>query len=97
MRTPNIVDLLIMALAVTRLTLLVTTDAITAPVRERIWRRYPPERSRYGYLITCNWCTSIYTATAIVSMYRITEGPTLFVSAILALSTVAGLIANRAG
>lgn len=92
----NAIDLIILALATTRITMLITTDTITQPLRERIWRRYPPESSRYGYLISCNWCSSIYAATAVVSMYRIFEKPTLFVCAILALSTVAGFLANRA-
>ena len=89
-------DLVILALATARLTRLVTTDTIFAPLRERIWKRFPPESSRYGYLITCNWCTSIYAATLVVSMYRIIEKPTIFVSMILALSMIAGFVANRA-
>jgi len=92
----SVIDLIILALATTRITLLITTDTITERLRERIWRRYPPETSRYGYLITCNWCSSFYAATLVASMYRITEKPTMFVSMIFALSFVAGFVANRA-
>ena len=92
----NVIDLIILALAATRITLLITTDTITQPLRERIWEKRPPETSRYGYLITCNWCSSFYAATLVASMYRITEKPTMFVSMILALSFVAGFVANRA-
>lgn len=89
-------DAVVLALATTRITLLMTTDTIFDGLRERIWRRFPPERSRYGYLITCNWCSSMYAATLVVSMYTIEEKLTLFVCAILALSCVAGFVANRA-
>lgn len=92
----DLYDLVILALATARLTRLVTTDTIFSRLRERIWAKYPPESSRYGYLITCNWCTSIYAATLVVSMYRIFEKPALFVSMILALSMIAGFVANRA-
>lgn len=89
-------DAVVLALATTRITLLMTTDTIFDGLRERIWRRFPPERSRYGYLITCNWCSSMYAATLVVSMYTIEEKLTLFVCAILALSCIAGFAANRA-
>lgn len=92
----NLIDLIILALATTRLTLLITTDTLTEPVRQKIWERFPPEKSRYGYLITCNWCSSFYAATLVAGMYRITEKPTVFVSTILALSFIAGFVANRA-
>lgn len=89
--------LLILALATARLTRLVTTDAILSPLRERIWERLPPGTSRLGYLLTCDWCSSIYAATLVVSMYKMIETPTLFVCAILALSMVTGIIADRTG
>jgi hypothetical protein len=91
-----LVNLLILALACTRLTLLITTDEITSSIRDRIWNRFNPGKSRFGYLFTCNWCTSIYTASLLVIMYRILEAQTIFVSTILALSLVASVIANRA-
>jgi hypothetical protein len=92
----QLVDLVILAFACTRLTLLITTDEITSPLRERIWRRFEPGKSRFGYLFTCNWCTSVYTASLLVIMYRIFETQTIFVSTIFALSLVASIIANRA-
>lgn len=91
----NFLDLVILALATVRITRLITTDTILASAREKFWKRFPPESSMYGYLITCNWCSSVYAATLVMSMYRITEGPALFVSSILALSCVAGLVADR--
>lgn len=90
------VDLIILTLACARLTLLITTDEITSSLRERIWRRFDPGKSRFGYLFTCNWCTSVYTASLLAIMYRIFETQTIFVSTIFALSMAASVIANRA-
>jgi len=92
----NVIDFLILALATVRITRFITTDTIFSPLRERFWARFPPEKSMYGYLITCNWCSSVYAATLVMSMYRITQGPALFVCSIFALSCVAGFVVDRA-
>ena len=89
-------DLVILALAVFRLTRLVTADTILERPREFIWKKSPPEKNGIGYLITCNWCTSIWTSSLVFSMYKITTEPTMFVCSILALSGVAGIITSRA-
>lgn len=87
-------EYVILALAVWRLTRIVTTDEITAPLRERIWRRFPPGNSQFGYAFTCDWCISIWTASAAMTMYKISPSSALFVCSVLALSGVAGII-NR--
>jgi hypothetical protein len=92
----NVIDFLILALATVRITRFITTDTIFSSLREKFWARFPPEKSMYGYLITCNWCSSVYAATLVMSMYRITQGPTLFVCSIFALSCVAGFVVDRA-
>ena len=89
-------DYVILALAVYRLTRLITTDTILEKVRERIWRRFPIHENGLGYLITCTWCTSIWTSSLVMSMYKISTEPTIFFCGILALSAVAGLI-DRVG
>lgn len=88
-------EFIALGLAATRLTRFVTTDAMFDGLRARIWKRYPPTRINLGYLITCNWCASVYTATLVVSMYKIAEEPTLFVSCVLAYSLIAGAILDR--
>jgi hypothetical protein len=88
-------EFIALALGATRLTRFVTTDTMFSSLREKIWRRYSPEKLNIGYLITCNWCTSVYTATLVLIMYRITPEPTLFVSCILAYSLIAGAILDR--
>lgn len=83
-------DLVIVALATFRLTRLITTDVITESIRERVWRRFPPS-TRTGYLFTCDWCMSIYSASLVIPMYKIAP----FMTAVLALSAITGIIAAR--
>lgn len=88
-------DLIILALAVYRITRLVTTDVILNRYREKIWRRYPPENGGLGYLITCDWCTSLWVSSLVVVMYTIASEPTTLILSVFALSGFVGL-ANRA-
>lgn len=86
-------DLAVSALATYRLTRLITTDEIFSPVRDKIWAKHPPESSRLGYLITCNWCSSVYAASALQISRMIAPKTTTAIETILAFSAVAGLIA----
>jgi len=88
-------DLIVSGLATYRLTRLVTTDEISAPIREMVWKSHPPHSSKLGYAITCNWCTSMYAASALQISRIIAPKTTTAVETILALSAVAGLIAAR--
>lgn len=85
-------QLVISGLATYRLTRLVTTDEIAEPVREKVWAAYPPESSKLGYLITCNWCTSVWAASALQISRMIAPKTTSTVETVLALSAVAGLL-----
>jgi len=81
----------ILALAVFRITRLVTTDTIFDSARNRWWGRFPPHTSKLGYLITCNWCSSVWVASIVVVSAMIV--PVLvFVYAVFAASAVAGLL-----
>ena len=51
-------------LATARLTRLVTGDFITQPIRSWVHRRFGTD-SKLGYLVTCDWCVSIYTGTVV--------------------------------
>lgn len=86
-------NFIISSLATYRLTRLVTTDEIASPIREKIWQTHPPESSRLGYLLTCNWCSSVYAASALQISRIIAPRTTTAVETILALSAVAGLLA----
>ena len=92
--TDPIFIFVILSLATFRLARLITTDQIFAPLRERIWSRFPPN-TQFGYLFTCVWCTSMYTASLLVVCYTIVSTATLVFAIILALSTVAGWIGDR--
>jgi hypothetical protein len=92
--TEPLLFFIIFSLATFRLARLITTDQIFAPLRERIWSRFPPN-TQFGYLFTCVWCTSMYTASLLVACYTIVSTATLVFAIILALSTVAGWIGDR--
>lgn len=91
----DLTTFVVLALATHRLTRLVTTDTIFSKLRDRFWRRFPPESSMLGYLLTCDWCTSIWTGSLVVISYTIYSSATMLVALILAVSTVAGALAAR--
>jgi len=88
----SLVSLAISGLATYRATRLVTTDQITAPIRDRVWEKHPPHTSKIGYLFTCDWCTSIYVASALEISRIIAPRLTSSAETVLALSAVAGLL-----
>lgn len=86
------IELAIFGLATYRLTRLVTRDAIMAPVVEKVWKKYPPEKSKVGYLLTCEWCLSIWVASLLQLCRMIVPTPTFVVEVVLAASAIAGLL-----
>lgn len=84
-------ELVIYGLATYRLTRLITRDVITARFRDWVWSKRPPESSKIGYLFTCEWCMSIWTASVLVVSSMITD-VTDIAALVLALSAVAGLL-----
>lgn len=91
----NPIALVILALAVFRVTRLITTDTILETPRNWLFDRFPPDRSRFGYLFTCNWCMSIWVSSLLVIPYTIIPTVTVIIALIPALSAVAALIAAR--
>jgi hypothetical protein len=91
----NPVALVVMALAVARLTGLITEDKITEGIRERLLDRLD-EDSKLAYLITCPWCVSIYLAIpAAVLVWWHSDNPVAMIPAIvLAFSQIAGSLAS---
>jgi hypothetical protein len=90
----QLLDYVILSLAVYRLTRLITTDVILNKYREKIWNKYPIENEGIGYLITCDWCTSIWASSLVVAMYTIAPDIAIAVWSVFALSAIAGLM-NR--
>lgn len=85
---------LVLSLATFRLSRLFTTDVIFEPLREKIWKRFPPS-TQFGYLFTCNWCMSIWFGSLVTISYTIVPSITFVASLPLALSALAGLISTR--
>lgn len=90
----RIIDYTIVALAIYRITRLVTTDVVFNKYRLRIWKKFPASDGGLGYLITCPWCVSIWVSLPAVVMYRINTDWTVVVLSIFAFSTIVGFL-NR--
>lgn len=94
------VILVVYALAVTRLTGLVTLDAITEDFRDRAidWLDDRPRTlgAFVATLITCPWCTGVWVSMAAAPLIWFWgDHPLLLIPAMaLALAQVAGMISN---
>ena len=86
------IDFIIFALATYRATRLVTTDEIFSNLRNRFWNRFPPETTKTGYLLTCEWCTSIWLGLLFSFCYTISSDVSRIFAVALALSALAGLL-----
>lgn len=77
-------------LACYRLTRLITADVITQPLREKVADRSP----FLGYLVSCDWCLSIWLAPVVATPVVLWPGNRFVVFLLLwfALSAVAGLL-----
>jgi len=82
----------VLALATFRLTRLLVVDEIFSPLREWVWKRFSPSRP-VGYLFTCSWCMSVWSASLFVVCYTIFSTATVVIATVFALSAVASLIA----
>lgn len=87
----TLLELIIYGLATYRLTRLITRDVITESIRNWIWKKLPPDKSKVGYLFTCEWCLSIYVASLFLVSSMITSA-TDIAATLLALSAIAGLL-----
>jgi len=95
MTTPDFFLFVLICLATARLTRLITTDQILSPLRDRVWKKWPPESSKIGYVLTCDWCTSMWASSALVLMSIISTTLVVVVASVLAASLVAGAITAR--
>ncbi len=89
--TLGFLELTILGLATFRITRLITRDVITERLRNWVWKKFPPETSKFGYLFTCEWCMSIWVASLLFLSVMITS-VTIAVATVFALSAVAGLL-----
>ena len=93
--TIDLFTYVILALAVHRITRLVTTDVIFNALREKIWNKFPPNKVNIGYLITCDWCTSLWVAGIVIPLYLLAPAIVFVVSLVLATSSIVGFLAAR--
>lgn len=84
-------EFIILGLATYRITRLATRDTIFESARNRYWRRFPPESSKLGYLLTCEWCLSVWVASLLYVSAMIST-VTVLVVVPFALSAIAGLL-----
>jgi hypothetical protein len=84
--------------AVIRLTRLVTADYLTAPIRDRLTRRWGDESKR-AYLISCDWCSSMWVAPPVATAAILWPDNRAVIVALVALtaSLAAGLVAKLDG
>ena len=95
-------SLVLMTLAVARVTRLITTDVLFDAPRQWLAQklinpgRAEGFRGNLAYLIICNWCTSIYVGAAGAgAWYAWGETmPFMVISAALAASYVTGFLAS---
>lgn len=96
---PPALSLLVLALAVHRVTRLLIADKVTDPIRRRLTFRdggTGAYRPVLGYFVTCPWCVSVYVATAATALvaadlWWLIAWP----ATAAALSTVTGLLAGH--
>jgi len=91
----ELIDLAIDALTTYRITRLVVEDEIAAPMRDRVWDRWPPDSTRVGYLITCPWCVSVWVGAGVVAARAVAPAAWRPLSGALALSALAGVVSQR--
>jgi hypothetical protein len=80
--------------ATMRATRLVTADKISEPIRERLIERWGEESQR-AYLITCDYCASMYVAPVIATVAVLWPDNRVIIIGLIALtaSFVAGYVA----
>lgn len=88
-------SLIVDALAVHRITKLVIDDEITEPIRQMVWKRFPPETTKIGYLTTCPWCVSIWAGAGALVAEAVAPTAWKHVARILAISTVTGYLFEK--
>jgi hypothetical protein len=90
----NLITLVVTTLAAYRVTRFLVEDFLFEPVRNWIWKKFPPS-TKIGYLFTCYWCMSFWVAIKLVALSLLLPEFTFVVSLVLAISALVGLIQTR--
>jgi hypothetical protein len=91
-QTPLWLELIIYALAAWRITRLLVEDHVLSRPRDAFWRKFPPETSEIGYLLTCYWCLGAWVSTACVLAIIFAGIIGLAIALIFALSALVGIV-----
>lgn len=89
----DLVSLVVLGLATFRIARFLVIDELFSGARNRLWKKFPPETNKFGYLFTCMWCMSVWTASLLVISRIIMPTITLYICLVFALSAIAGLLA----
>lgn len=90
-----VLSFIVLALAVYRVTRVITRDEVFSALRDKVWNRFPPESTYTGFFFTCEWCVSLWVSLPTMILYVINPSITLLVGCIFALSAVSSLITAR--
>lgn len=91
----SLLNLVVDAAAVYRLTKLVIDDEILSDIREKVWEKFPPETTKIGYLTTCPWCVSIWMGGLVFALRKVSPELATYISATLAASAATGIAYTR--
>lgn len=89
------IRLLLDIVATRRLTKVINEDYVTQPLRDAVWKRFPPHKSKIGYLFTCDWCMSIWAGVIIFSLRHKYPEIADIVSGILTASQITGTASEK--
>lgn len=77
-------------LATYRITKLVLEDEILSGPRDKLLAKYPPNETKFGYLLTCPWCVSVWAGMGVVGLRMVAPKIGEVVSSGLAASALTG-------
>lgn len=84
--------IVLLGLAAYRTSLLIVEDEIFRPLREWIWKKFPPNKSLFGYLFTCMKCVSVWAALGWLIFFLIFPLETTVVAVVAAISAIVVII-----
>lgn len=84
--------LVLETLATYRITRLIVEDEITADLRELVWKRFSPEKTKVGYALTCPHCCSVWVAAFVAAARLIAPKTTQPALRALALAGAVSLL-----